>query len=151
MPAVRATNPPNRPTRHAITQHAQRAHRQFQVINLIARIAATPRLETHGDTTIATLRIAVQRPKRNGKDAGADFFDVTTFGAQARNVARHLDTGRLVAVCGRLRHQTWEQDGQRRQGVDIVADAFGIMFLDGSRSDDDEVDIPQAADDDVAF
>jgi single-strand DNA-binding protein len=117
-------------------------------VNLIARIAATPRLETHGDTTVATLRIAVQRPKRTGREQGADFFDVTTFGAQARNVARYLDTGRLIAVCGRLRHQTWEQDGQRRQKVDIVADPFGITFLDGPRDDDD---IPQAADDDYPF
>ena len=45
-------------------------------VNLVAWIATTPKLEVHGDTRVATLRVAVQRPKRNGEDQGADFFDV---------------------------------------------------------------------------
>jgi single stranded DNA-binding protein len=113
------------------------ARPQFQVIHLVARIATTPRLEVHGDTKLATLRVAVQRPKRNGEEQAADFFDVTAFGAQAENAVRYLDTGRRVAVTGRLRQQTWQQDGQSRQRVDIVADPYGIQFLDRPRTDDD--------------
>ena len=105
-------------------------------VHLIGRLAATPQLVERGDTAVATIRVAVQRPKRNGSDQGADFFDVTTFGPQAHNVARYLDTGRLVGISGRLRHQTWEQDGQRRQKVDIVAATYGIQFLDAPRGDD---------------
>ncbi|MGA2928659.1 MAG: single-stranded DNA-binding protein [Solirubrobacteraceae bacterium] len=100
----------------------------------------------------ATLRVAVQRSKRNGEDQRADFFDVTTFGAQAENVAQYLATGRLVAISGRLRHHTWEHDGQRHQKVDIVTGAYGITFLGGPRSrDDSEEDfaVPQMDDDDV--
>jgi single-strand DNA-binding protein len=122
-------------------------------VHLIGRLAATPQLVERGDTTVATIRVAVQRPKRNGSDRSADFFDVTTFGAQARNVARYLDTGRLVGISGRLRQQTWEQDGQRRQKVDIVAAAYGIQFLDAPRGDDwDEIPEPaDVDDDDIAF
>jgi len=110
----------------------------MNAVHLVARIAASPTLEVHRETTVATLRIAVQRPKRNGTDQGADFFDVTVFGAQAENAVRYLDTGRRVGISGRLRQQTWEQDGQPRQKVDIVADPYGIQFLDGPRSDRDD-------------
>jgi single-strand DNA-binding protein len=107
----------------------------MNAVHLVARIASTPRLEVHGDTTVATLRVAVQRPRRNGEDQGADFFDVTVFGAAAENAVRYLDTGRRVAITGRLRHQTWQHDGQTRQRVDIVADPYGIQFLDRPRDD----------------
>jgi single-strand DNA-binding protein len=115
-------------------------------VHLVARIATSPTLEQHGDTTVATLRIAVQRPKRNGADQGADFFDVTAFGAQAETAVRYLDVGRRVAISGRLRQQTWQQDGQRRQRVDIVADPYGIQFLDRPR-EDEPYDVPEPADD----
>lgn len=121
----------------------------MNAVHLVSRIATTPTLQVHGDTTIATLRVAVQRPKRNGADQGADFFDVTAFGAQAETAVRYLDVGRRVAISGRLRQQSWEQDGQRRQRVDIVADPYGIQFLDGPRTDGE--DIPEPADDDTAF
>jgi single-strand DNA-binding protein len=118
-------------------------------VHLVARIATAPTLAQHGDTTVAALRVAVQRPKRNGADQGADFFDVTAFGAQAENAVRYLGVGRRVAISGRLRQQSWEQDGQRRQRVDIVADAYGIQFLDGPRAGSG--DVPEPADDDIAF
>jgi len=121
-------------------------------VHLIGRLTATPQLVERGDTAVATIRVAVQRPKRNGEDQGADFVDVTAFGAQARNVARYLDTGRLVGISGRLRQQTWEQDGMRRQKVDIVAAPYGIQFLDKPRGDDwDEVPEPAGDDDDIPF
>lgn len=81
----------------------------MNAVQLVARIATSPTLEQHGDTTVATLRIAVQRPKRNGTDQGADFFDVTAVGAQAETAVRYLDVGRRVAISGRLRQQTWQQ------------------------------------------
>jgi single-strand DNA-binding protein len=122
----------------------------MNAVQLVARIATSPTLEQHGDTTVATLRIAVQRAKRNGTDQGADFFDVTAFGAQAETAVRYLDVGRRVAISGRLRQQTWQQDGQRRQKVDIVADPYGIQFLDGPRTGD-LGDAPEPADDDIPF
>jgi single-strand DNA-binding protein len=122
----------------------------MNAVHLVARIATTPRLEVHGDTKVAILRVAVQRPKRNGVDQGADFFDVTAFGAQAESAVRYLDTGRRVAVTGRLRQQTWQQDGQSRQRVDIVADPYGIQFLERPRTNDDG-EQAAAEPDDISF
>ena len=51
-------------------------------------------------------------------------------GAQGENCARFLSKGRPVAVDGRLEWREWEtQDGNKRQSVEIVADA--VQFLGG--------------------
>jgi single-strand DNA-binding protein len=55
-------------------------------------------------------------------------FDITVFGAQGENCARFLGKGRPLAVDGRLEWREWEdQNGNRRQSVEIVADA--VQFL----------------------
>lgn len=58
------------------------------------------------------------------EDAGDPIFHNTVvFGAQAENVARSLSKGDRVVVAGDLHFQTYEKDGQRRQGTQIVASA----------------------------
>ena len=51
------------------------------------------------------------------------------WGAQGENCARYLAKGRPVAIDGRLEWREWEQGGQKRQAVDIIADS--VQFLGG--------------------
>jgi single-strand DNA-binding protein len=90
---------------------------------------------TPNGTPVAQLRIAVQRPRREGEDQGADYFNVTAFATQAENCGRYLTKGQRVLVEGRMRHQEWTtDDGGRRQAVDIVA--RNVQFL-SSKPDND--------------
>jgi single-strand DNA-binding protein len=50
------------------------------------------------------------------------FFDVTAFGSLAENIAESLTKGTAVVVVGRLEQQSWEQEGQKRSKVVLVAD-----------------------------
>ena len=60
---------------------------------------------------------------------------MSVFGQQAENCAQYLAKGRPVAIDGRLEWREWtDQQGQKRQSVEIVADA--VQFL-GSRGDGD--------------
>jgi len=84
--------------------------------------------------SVCKLRVAVNtRRKDNATGEWADkpnFFDVTVWGAQGENSARYLSKGRPVAIDGRLEWREWEgQDGNKRQSVEIVADA--VQFLGG--------------------
>ncbi|TMK40669.1 MAG: single-stranded DNA-binding protein [Actinobacteria bacterium] len=82
--------------------------------------------------SVCRLRVACSTRRKNA-DSGEwedkpNYFDVSVWGAPGENCARFLAKGRPVAVDGRLEWREWEtDDGQRRQAVEIIADA--VQFL----------------------
>ena len=89
---------------------------------------------TNGGTQVASLRVAIQRPRKDGEDQGADYVDVAVFGRQAETCAEYLAKGRKVAVEGRLHHSEWDSDNGRRQKLEVIAS--NVEFLDAPRSSD---------------
>jgi single-strand DNA-binding protein len=82
-------------------------------------------LETDGGTAICTLRIAVKRAGKQGKDG---YFDVKCFDGQAHACADYLKAGREVAIDGRLLFEEFKtQDGGYASRVYIVAER--VEFL----------------------
>src|SRR3954465_8901915 len=66
-------------------------------------------LETEGGTAICTLRVAVKRAGKQGRDG---YVDVKCFDAQANACAQYLKAGREGAVDGRLLFDEFQtQDG----------------------------------------
>ena len=61
----------------------------------------------------------------------AHFFDITLFGKQGEGVSQYLTKGTQVAVEGELRQDRWEQDGQKRSKIVIVANNLQLL---GGRS-----------------
>src|SRR5471032_1015146 len=57
------------------------------------------------------------------------FVDVEVWGRQAETCKQYLTKGRPVFVEGRLRLDTWEQDGQKKSKLKVVADR--VQFLGG--------------------
>jgi single-strand DNA-binding protein len=106
----------------------------MNAVQLIGRLTASPSVTTRKETTVGEFRLAIQRPKRNGNDDGADYIDITVFGRLAETVGEYLTKGRKVAVTGRLRHQEWEGENGRRQKIDVVAD--NVEFLEARRTED---------------
>ena len=74
--------------------------------------------EVGEDKRLATFRLAVDR---GGKNDEADFFRITVWDRQAELCADYLAKGRKVGIEGRLRYRTWEDEGQKRSAVDVVA------------------------------
>lgn len=72
---------------------------------------------------------SVKNPQTGEWEERANFFDVTVWGRQGETCARYLAKGRPVAISGRLRWESWEQDGQKRSKVKVVANA--VQFLGG--------------------
>jgi len=98
-------------------------------VSLIGNLASDVELRDIGDDKkVANFLLAVDRP---GQDAGADFIRVSTWNRQAETCAEYLAKGARVAVDGRLRSRSWEEEGKRRSAVEVVANR--VQFLDSRR------------------
>ena len=91
----------------------------MNLVILIGNLATDVELREFGDEKrLATFRLAVDR---GGKDDEADFFRVSVWDRQAQTCAEYLAKGRMVAVEGRLRTSSWEDNGEKRSRVEVVA------------------------------
>lgn len=101
---------------------------------LIGRLAKDPELSYTANTQTACCRlnIAVDRPKRNGEDQGADFIRITVWGRQAETSDRYLTKGRQIAVMGRIQTGSYKnRNGETVYTTDVVADR--VEFLGGGQ------------------
>ena len=100
---------------------------------LIGHLACDPELNytPNTQTAVCHFTLAVNRPRRNGEDQGADFLRVTVFGRQAENCDRYLAKGRQAAVHGRIETGSYKnREGVTVNTVDIIAD--NVEFLGGA-------------------
>jgi single-strand DNA-binding protein len=78
---------------------------------------------------VCKFSIAVNRSKKNGDqwEDEANFFDVVLWGRRGEALHQYLNKGKLVAVDGELRQDRWQQDGQNRSKVEIVANNIQLL------------------------
>jgi single-strand DNA-binding protein len=107
----------------------------MNVVTLIGNLATEVELrEVGAEKKVASFMLAVDRA---GRDGGADFVRVSAWDRQAELCAEYLGKGRRVAVDGRLKSRSWEEDGKRRSAIEVVARR--IEFLGGGpRSGEEE-------------
>jgi single-strand DNA-binding protein len=104
------------------------------VVTLIGNLATEVELREIGpESKVASFVLAVDRANRHG---GADFVTVSAWDRQAELCAEYLGNGRRIAVDGRLRSRSWEEEGKRRNAIEVVARR--IEFLGGGPRHDDE-------------
>jgi len=103
---------------------------------LIGRLARDPELSYTPNTQTAVCRftIAVDRPKKEGQDAGADFIRITVWGKQGENCDRYLAKGRQVAVQGRIQTGSYkDRNGDTVYTTDVIAER--VEFLGSAQGE----------------
>ena len=109
----------------------------MNVVTLIGNLASDVELREVGDgKKVASFLLAVDR----GGESGADFLAVAAWDRQAEVCAEFLGKGSRVAVDGRLKSRSWQEEGKRRTAVEVVARR--VEFLGGPRSDEGAEVIP---------
>ena len=101
---------------------------------LIGRLTRDPELSYTPNTQTAMCRftLAVDKPRRNGEDQGADFIRITVWGRQAETCDRYLSKGRQAAVHGRIETGSYKnRDGVTVYTTEVVADR--VEFLGGGQ------------------
>ena len=102
-------------------------------MTLIGNLATDVELREVGpEKKVASFLLAVDRA---GREGGADFVNVCAWDRQAELCAEYLAKGQRVAIDGRLRSRSWEDEGKRRTAVEVVARR--VEFLGGGRQRED--------------
>ncbi len=102
----------------------------LNMVVLVGRLTRDPEMRyTNSGTAVLRFSLAVNRRKRSG-DSWTDevsFFDATVWGKQAESLNNYLVKGKQVAVNGELRQNRWEQDGQKRSKIEVVANSVQLL------------------------
>lgn len=101
---------------------------------LIGRLTRDPELSytPNTQTPVCKFQLAVDRPKKNGEDRGADFIRILIYGKVAEICDKYLSKGRQAAVEGRITTGSYKnRDGQTVYTTDVVAER--VEFLGGSQ------------------
>jgi single-strand DNA-binding protein len=97
---------------------------------LIGRLTRDAELKyTSSGQAVCKFSIAVNRRKKNGDqwEDEANFFDIVIWGRQGESLNQYLVKGKMVGVDGELRQDRWQQDGQNRSKVEIVANYLQLL------------------------
>jgi len=97
---------------------------------LIGRLTRDAELKyTAGGQAVCKFSIAVNRRKKNGDqwEDEANFFDIVLWGKQGESLQSYLVKGKMVGVDGELRQDRWQQDGQNRSKVEIIANYIQLL------------------------
>ena len=99
-------------------------------VTLIGRLTRDAELKyTSGGQAVCKFSIAVNRRKKNGDqwEDEANFFDIVVWGRQGESLHQYLIKGKMICVDGELRQDRWQQDGQNRSKVEIVANYLQLL------------------------
>jgi single-strand DNA-binding protein len=79
--------------------------------------------------TVTDLGLALNSKVKKGEEWVDEtvFVDVTLWGRVAETASEKLSKGSSVLIEGRLKFDSWEQDGQKRTKLGIVGDRLQIL------------------------
>lgn len=107
--------------------------RSFNQVILMGNLTRDPELrQTPSGQSVCNFSLALNRSYRdaNGEwQEATDYVDVVAWGPLGERVNQYLTKGRRCLVQGRLQSRSWEQDGQKRNKVEVLAN--DVTFLDG--------------------
>lgn len=106
--------------------------RSFNQVILMGNLTRDPELrQIPSGQNVVSFSLALNR---SYKDASGewqevtDYVDCVAWAGLAERVAQYLSKGRRCMVVGRLQSRSWEQDGQKRSKVEVLAN--DVTFLD---------------------
>jgi len=99
----------------------------------MGNLARDPELrQTPNGQNVCSFSLALNRSYK-GSDGNwqeaTDYIDVVAWGPLGERVAQYLTKGRPCLINGRLQSRSWEQEGQKRSKVEVVAG--DVTFLGG--------------------
>lgn len=107
--------------------------RSVNQVILLGNLTRDPELrQTPNGQSVVSFSLALNRAYKDQSgewQEATDYIDVVAWGPLAERVAQYLHKGRRALVQGRLQSRSWEQEGQKRSKVEVLAN--DVTFVDG--------------------
>jgi single-strand DNA-binding protein len=114
--------------------------RSLNQVTLMGNLTRDPELrQTPTGQNVTSFSLALNRSYKDSSgewQEATDYIDIVCWGPLAERVAQYLSKGRRSLVQGRLQSRSWEQDGQKRNKVEVLAN--DVTFLDSRGADSGE-------------
>lgn len=122
--------------------------RSVNQVTLMGNLTRDPEVRsTPSGQSVCSFSLALNRAYRDKNDQwqeATDYVDVVAWGPLGERVAQYLSKGRRALVQGRLQSRSWEQDGQKRSKLEVLAS--DVTFLDSRGGEGgEEGGAPQSA------
>jgi len=106
--------------------------RSLNQVTLMGNLTRDPELrQTPNGQNVTSFSLALNRSYKDASgewQEATDYIDIVCWGPLAERVSQYLSKGRRCLVQGRLQSRNWEQDGQKRSKVEVLAN--DVTFLD---------------------
>lgn len=106
--------------------------RSINQVILMGNLTRDPELrQTPNGQNVVSFSLALNRSYKDASgewQEATDYIDVVAWAALAERVAQYLTKGRRCLVVGRMQSRSWEQDGNKRSKVEVLAN--DVTFLD---------------------
>lgn len=107
--------------------------RSINQVILMGNLTRDPDLrQTPNGQAVCSFSLALNRSYKDSNDEwqeATDYVDIVAWGNLADRVSQYLTRGSRCLVQGRLQSRNWEQDGQKRSKVEVLAN--DVTFLNG--------------------
>jgi single-strand DNA-binding protein len=114
--------------------------RSLNQVTLMGNLTRDPELrQTPTGQNVTSFSLALNRSYKDQSgewQEATDYIDIVCWGPLAERVSQYLSKGRRCLVQGRLQSRSWEQDGQKRSKVEVLAN--DVTFLDSRGGGDGE-------------
>ncbi len=110
----------------------------FNKVILMGNLTRDPETrQTPSGQSVTNFSLAISRSWK-GQDGNTQeqvsFIDCVAWGKTGEIIAQYVQKGRPILVSGRLDQRSWEQDGNKRSKVEVVAQ--DVTFLGGGQGGD---------------
>ena len=118
--------------------------RSLNQVTLMGNLTRDPELrQTANGSSVCGFSLALNRSYRDASgewQEATDYIDIVAWGPLGERVSQYLSKGRRCLVQGRIQSRSWEQDGQKRSKVEVLAS--DVTFLDGrGEGNSDKADV----------
>lgn len=107
-------------------------------VTIMGNLTRDPELkETPNGQKVCNFTVALSSSYKDKQDQWqekTEFIDCVAWSGLAENIAKWLTKGRPAIVSGRLQTRSWEQDGQKRSKMEVLAS--DVIFIGTGKTDD---------------